>query len=317
MKTISRTIPVSLALAGLLLPVISQAQPGPDDPKPRPEMEEGPRGDRREREDRGERGERGGDRGFKGWKKADTDGNDVISREEFAAMPRIQQLPEDKRDNIFKRLDKNGDNVLSQDELRMMGGPPHQHREAMLKFKELDTDGSGGVSLEELKAGELFKKLPPEKQEALFKRLDTDGDGQITVKDRPEPPEKGKPRPDRPDRPDKMDRPERQRDPKRMLKDWDEDGDGALSFEEFRKAPPHRDLGEDEQEDRFEALDKNSDKKLDASDFPPKPDGPPPPRHPDGPPPGADGPPPPPGEQGPPPAPEGPGPKPQGPPPAE
>lgn len=304
MKTISRTIPVSLALAGLLLPVISQAQPGPDDSKPRPEMEEGPRGERGERRERDDRGERG-ERGLKGWKKADTDGNGLISREEFAAMPRIQQLPEEKRDNIFKRLDKNGDNVLSQDELRVMERPPH-HREAMLKFKELDTDGSGGVSLEELKAGELFKKLPPEKQEALFKRLDTDGDGQITVKDRPAPPEKGRPRPDRPDK----ERPEK-RDPRRMLKDWDENGDGALSFEEFRKAPPHRDLGEDEQEDRFEALDKNSDKKLDAADFPPKPDGPPPPRpKPDSPPPGVDGPPPP-------PAPDGPGPKPVEPPPAE
>ena len=247
MKKFSRTLPVSLALAGFLLPAISEAQPGPDDPKPRREMEDGPGGERRDREGRGDRGDRGGDRGergadrFKGWKKADTNGDGVISREEFLAMPRIQQLPEDKRDNIFKRLDKNGDNSLSQEELRPpMDRPPHmQHREAMMKSKELDTDNSGGVSLEELKAGQLFQKLPPEKQEALFKRLDTDGDGQITVKDRPGPPEKGK-RPggpeDRPDRPEK-------RDPRRMLKDWDQDGDGALTFEEFRKAPPHRDLG--------------------------------------------------------------------------
>lgn len=60
-----------------------------------------------------------------------------------------------------------------------------------------------------------------------------------------------------------------------MLEDLDADGDGSVSFEEFRKAPRHAELSEDEQEDRFEALDKNGDKKLDEADFPkpPKPPG--------------------------------------------
>jgi hypothetical protein len=42
----------------------------------------------------------------------------------------------------------------------------------------------------------------------------------------------------------------------------DQDGDGLLSFEEFRKAPWLRDQDEDTQEDRFEALDADGDLKL-------------------------------------------------------
>lgn len=278
-----KAIPVSLLVAGLLVPSIAVAQP--------------------EREGRPERGEGGGprgERGFgKGWKEADTDGDGIITLEEFSKLPRIQKLPEERRSHIFNRLDKNGDKVLSGDELSLMSRPPHQEREAMMRFKELDTDNSGGVSLEELKAGELFKKLPEEKQEALFKRLDTDGDGQITVKDRPPRPPGGPDRRgDRPDRPDREGRQGKGPDPKRMLEELDEDKDGTLSFEEFRKAPPHVNLSEDEQEDRFEALDKNGDKKLDEKELAPPPrkkggpDGPPPPE--DGEAPEDKGPPPPP-----------------------
>jgi Ca2+-binding EF-hand superfamily protein len=246
-----KTIPVSLLAVGFLLPVIVCAQ----EESNRPGKE--PRG-----------GSPGSERGFgKGWKQADTNSDGKVTLEEFNALPRIQKLDEERRKRIFSRLDKNGDQVLSVDELAVIERPPHDRKEAMLRFRELDTDQSGGVSLEELKAGNLFKKLPPEKQEALFARLDTDKDGQITVKDRPERrPPGGADR-----KPDREDRPERGPNPRRMLRDFDKDGNGSVSFEEFRNAPPHASLSEDEQEDRFEALDKNGDKKLDETDFPPPP----------------------------------------------
>jgi len=280
-----KTIPVSLLVAGLMLPAIVGAQPENERPG------KGPRDGPRDGPPRGERG-------FgKGWKQADTDNDGKVTLAEFMALPRIQKLDEERRNRIFSRLDKNGDKVLSGEELTSMDRPPHDRKEAMMRFRELDTDNSGGVSLEELKAGELFKKLPPEKQEALFAKLDTDKDGQITVKDRPGGahggPERRMDRPDKPDRkPDREGRPDRGRDPKRMLRDFDKDGDGAVGFEEFRNAPPNAALSEDEQEDRFEALDKNSDKKLDEADFP----APPPDKRPD------DAPPPPP-EGGQPPSP--------------
>jgi len=242
-----KAISVSLLLTGLLMPALSYAQPEP------PEM--GPEG--------GKRGPHGGgpDRG---WKQADKDSDGKISREEFEAMPRIQNLPAERREAIFKRLDKNEDGFLDPKEFgpmgkRREGGPP------MKRIWELDTDKSGGVSIEEFRLGEIFKKLPPEKLEEIFRRLDTDGDGQITPKDRPEPPPRRGPegRPGGPGKPGGG--------PRQMIRDFDTDNDGALTFEEFRKAPPIAGLGEDEQEDRFESLDRNQDHKLDAEDFPPPP----------------------------------------------
>ena len=270
-----------MVLAGLVIPAaMVGAQPeagGERRPPGRPGMEEGKEGTG------GGRDRRLG----RGWKAADADNNGTLTRAEFDNLPRVQKLPEEKRSKIFARFDKDQDGTLSGDELKvMMQRPPSEGgaHAAMMRFRQLDTDKSGGMSLEELKAGELFKKLPLEKQEALFARLDTDGDGEITIKDRPPGPRDGPGRPGRDGRPhrdgegkpnregspDREGGPERpQRDPRRMIKDLDGNGDGVISFEEFRKAPPVRDLGEDVQEDRFEALDKNGDKKLDEGDFPP------------------------------------------------
>jgi hypothetical protein len=157
----------------------------------------------------------------------------------------------------------------------------------MQKFWELDQDKSGGISLQEFKAGRVFKKLPPERQDELFQRLDTDQDGLITPKDKPEPPFKrdgGDPRQKRPDggKPDG-----KGMDSRQIIRQLDKNADGALSFDEFRAGPGMKDLSEDDQEDRFEAMDKNHDMKITAEDFPPPP---PPPNHrggpdcPDGPP---------------------------------
>ena len=250
-----KTIPVSLIVAGFLAPVIAKAQPPGE-----------PQGDSgRDREVWRER-----QRQFaESWKAADKDGDGSISRQEFDAMPRIGNLPEDKRPRIFERLDKNADGRLDRDELKRAGKPHDGQRPMMPRLWELDADKSGGVSLEEFKTGRMFQKLPPGKQAEIFQRLDSDRDGEITPKDRPQPPmrpEGGKPHP-RPDSGEPGDQP----DPRRLIRQLDKDGDGALSFGEFRAGPAVSQLGEDEQEDRFETMDKNGDQKLTPEDFPPPP----------------------------------------------
>jgi Ca2+-binding EF-hand superfamily protein len=245
-----KTIPVSFLVAGMLLPAVCLAQP-PEPPKGPPADEKGER--------------RGPPRSMEAWKLADSDHDGFISKAEFDAMPRIMNLPEEKRENLFKRLDKDADGKLSREELAPLGKPRDGKDAPMKRLWELDSDKSGGISFEEFKAGQLFMKLPPEKQQEVFHRLDTDGDGVITPKDKPEPPFKH------------PNRPEDGGERGQINRKLDLDGDGALSFEEFRKGGAVKNLTEDEQKDRFELIDRNKDHKISPEDFPAPPSPPSPP----------------------------------------
>jgi Ca2+-binding EF-hand superfamily protein len=128
----------------------------------------------------------------------------------------------------------------------------------MQRLWELDLNKDGGISLEEFKAGNLFKKLTPERQDKLFGRLDADHDGKITPKDKPEPAlHRGGTKPEH-----------HRSELRQLLRQLDQNADGALSFEEFRAGPGVKDLSESEQQARFAALDRNHDHLLNREDLP-------------------------------------------------
>ena len=102
--------------------------------------------------------------GMERLKQADTDGNGMISREEAKALPMIAKH--------FDEIDTNKDNQLSPDELRAFH-EKMRAAHAAERFKKLDTDGDGRISLAEAKAN------APRLAEH-FSEIDTNGDGFIT-----------------------------------------------------------------------------------------------------------------------------------------
>jgi hypothetical protein len=132
----------------------------------------------------------------------------------------------------------------------------------MPPLEQVDADKDGRIVFAEFQKLGFVAKLPEERQRALFARMDRDGDGALTPKDRP--PGGG---PGRDARRDGRGR----GNPHDLIRHLDRDGDGALSFEEFRQAGFLKDRSEDEQEEQFEAMDRNGDLKIDATDLPPPP----------------------------------------------
>jgi Ca2+-binding EF-hand superfamily protein len=233
-----KTIPVSLALAGLLLPGLVLADPG--------------EARRPGRLDEARRGVPGAAPMHEGWRVADKDRDGKISRTEFEAMPRIERLPEDKREQLFDRLDKNQDGFISPVE-RGDGrsGPRGRDSRPIQRLSDLDADRSGGIDFEEFKKGVLFRKLAPERQEEMFRRLDTNGDGQLTPQDQPKPPRRDE---------------GRGWGLRHLLAQEEVE---RLALEDLAKIGPFAKLSPEELKERFERWDRNRDGLLDARDVPP------------------------------------------------
>lgn len=234
-----KTIPVSVILAGVLSSHSSLAE--------NPSRKERPANDFPKRNF------------MEAWKNADQNGDGALSFAEFSSLPRLQAIPEDKRTQLFQRLDKDGNNSITPDEMRQLKPSRPDDQSHRKRLWELDADKSGGISREEFSADEMYRKLPPEKQQKLFDRLDTNKDGTISPEDRPERPG---PNSDH-DRP-RLRQPGDSPSPNRpmMFPRLDTNRDGFLDFSEFSKMPGISQLGEDEQEKAFETIDADKDLKL-------------------------------------------------------
>lgn len=125
------------------------------------------------------------------FRRMDKDRDGRITKGEFFAAPRMEGLPEEKRERIFSRLDRDSDGVISEEEIREMRRDAE--RRAREEFRELDADNSGGLDFAEFSKGKFFGKLPEAKRKQIFERMDTDGNGEITPEDRPAGPPHRKP----------------------------------------------------------------------------------------------------------------------------
>ncbi len=99
------------------------------------------------------------------WAKSDANGDGKVSKEEFMATPGTNAA-------AFQRHDRNGDGVLSRDDLRPPVPPSGPRR---FDAAQVDKNGDGKFSYEE--ATEFFPRLLRE----AFDRLDVNKDGFVAM----------------------------------------------------------------------------------------------------------------------------------------
>ncbi|CAD8093543.1 unnamed protein product [Paramecium primaurelia] len=125
---------------------------------------------------------------------------------------------------LFKQLDKNGDGVLTMEELThgLTGLKKESQNEIMGVIKSIDTDGSGAVNYTEFLAATIEKSvyMKQEKLFQAFKMFDLDGSGKISR--------------------DELKQVLGNNNPgfddnalKALVKDADKDGDGEIDYNEF------------------------------------------------------------------------------------
>ena len=175
----------------------------------------------------------------------DSDGDGLLSLQEFSQVRKLKHIPSDKVQKIFERFDDDKDNFISEKEL-----PEKEHKRRLPPLHLLDKDGDSKVSKEEFQnhKPDHVEHHSPEKAEKLFNKLDKNGDGILSVDDI----SNGQRRKHRPHRP-------------KGLSAADTDGDGMVSWTEFQQLPRFQKSPE-RARSLFDRLDVNDDGFLDLKD---------------------------------------------------
>ncbi|WP_163025802.1 EF-hand domain-containing protein [Chachezhania antarctica] len=105
----------------------------------------------------------------------------------------------------FAEIDIDGDGEISFEELRSMG---------TARMQAIDTDNSGGLSLEEMQAAAVARAS--DRAAGMFERMDRNGDAEVTADELPKPRRTGM-----------------------MFDRMDRDSSGTISEEEFAEAKTH------------------------------------------------------------------------------
>jgi Ca2+-binding EF-hand superfamily protein len=127
-------------------------------------------------------------------------------------------------------------------------GEQHKHRRheggfsAMLK--KLDLNGDHSVDFTEFSAGERVSHLPDDYKKKLFQRLDKNKDNQITKADQPS-----------------------QDEGARKRRHSDADGNGEITFEEFKKSDRVAKMPLARKREIFDKMDRNKDGVLNGADW--------------------------------------------------
>ena len=170
----------------------------------------------------------------------DSDKDGKVIRAEFDAGERIKNLSQEVRDKLFGRLDKDKDGVITKKEMKPPSGERSPDFENMRRFlKEADANQNGKITAEEFAAHPRFAEMPEKRSKNVFEMIDRNHDGVITRGDHRRP-----------------------GDERNMVKDFDLDKSGALSWAEFKNIPHVMAMEEKEGRRRFEKLDSDNNGEL-------------------------------------------------------
>lgn len=121
--------------------------------------------------------------GRKPGKRGDLNNDGKIDLEEF--RKRMKDAKPERAEEMFKRMDKDGDGYLTPSDFpRPRRGPSFDRG----SLEKLDTNKDKSLSFEEWKKSPRLKDLSEERRKEMFDRIDRNDDGLLNETDRPEAP---------------------------------------------------------------------------------------------------------------------------------
>ena len=111
--------------------------------------------------------------------RLDSDGSGGLNFAEFSKAAPLDRMDEEVRMRLFKRLDKNRDQLIQHTELRVKGFQGGRKGHHSINFKKYDVNSSGGLDFEEFSKLPWLARIPEDRKKMLFLELDRDKNGEV------------------------------------------------------------------------------------------------------------------------------------------